>query len=520
MMVHSAAPLALGAFLGRRPGAADGVEEAWAVFASGLRPPYETQACLASALEALARLCPAQAYFAYAADAPGNPLTLRVTRAPSGQPVVGPDYSGLVSGAFLHPVPLDIPAVQAERAGLEGAAGEPFLTLGVTDRVALRAALSPAQRRPAERLLRACSLLAARLRPALELALYRPSSQPASAAGSVSDDATLLALPPGRTLDLICRTGAEALGATEGYLALWRASAPEVLSLSWSLGDVEGLLGACPPELLRPCLSPPRIAGWHLPTLPGTLAERGYSGFVCIPVREGEGGFGALALAQTQTPLAPHSVAGRLARVITAVLGERERAEHLAQGRLETLLGISDLLESCDAHLAGHSAKVARAAEAIAREMGLTPTERDAARLAGRLHDLGMVGVGLELPLRRGALTDAERQRARQHAAIGADLLRTLPAGVVPAEVVLAVLHHHEQWNGRGYPDGLAGEAIPELARILACAEVMVAKMSARSYRGAMDPTTALRFLEEASGTEFDPRVAAAARRVFAGGLV
>lgn len=511
MTVVGTAVLTLAGLLGRVAPAAR-VDEAWSIFVSGLRPPYEVQACLASALEALAQVLPAQAYFAYASDAPGAPLTLRVTRAPSGTPVVGPDYSGLVTGAPLRGVPLDLPVVEADHSAFERVDGEDILSLTVAGRVTLRAALSPAQRRRAPRVVAACSLLLSRMRPVFEMALYRPTDDGAA-------KADLLSLAPDRTLDLICRVGAEALGATDGYLALWRASAPDVPSLSWSLGNAEGLLAACPPGLLRPCLAPPRVVGWRLPALPGTLTERGYSGFVCVPVREGGSGMGVLALALTQAPLAPQSISGRLAKVISTVLGERERAAHLAQGRLETLLGISDLLESCDAHLAGHSAKVARAAEAIAREMGLTPTQREAVRLAGRLHDLGMVDVGLELPLRRGVLTDAERRRVRQHPVVGAQLLRALPADVVPAEVVLAVLHHHEQWNGRGYPDGLAGEAIPQLARILACAEVMVAKMSTRSYRAAMGNDAALRFLEHAAGTEFDPQVAGAATAVFGRGL-
>lgn len=487
------------------------VDEAWAVFASGLRPPYEAQACLAATLEALAGLVPAQAYYAYASDGSGDAVTLRVTRAPSGQPIVGPDYAGLVTGAPLRGVPLDLPAPLADETVFERVDGEDFLTLTLAGRATFRVVLSPAQRRRAARLLPACGFFLSRLRPVLEVALYRsaPAGMP---------EATMLALPPDRTLDLICRVGAEALGATDAYLALWRASA--VPSVPWSLGDAEGLLAACPPDLLRPCLVPPRIAGWRLPVLPGSLAERGYSAFVCVPVRPDDGAIGVLAFALTRAPLVAQSIAGRLAKVVGTVLGEQERDLRLAQGRVETLLAISDLLESCDVYLSGHSAKVARAAEGIARELGLTPTQREAVYLAGRLHDLGMVGVGLELPLRPGTLTEAERRRAHQHAVIGSELLRALPAGVVSAEVVLAVRHHHEQWNGRGYPDGLAGEAIPDLARILACAEVMVAKMSARSYREAISGAEALRFLDQAAGREFDPRVAAAAKAVFADGLV
>lgn len=517
-------PLLLAGFLGRGPSGQPDVDAAWAAFAEAWRPPYDLQSSLMAALDGLAALVPADGYFAYAADAPGRSVTLRSARAPSGVPVVGPDYSGLVSGGVPRSVPLELPPLAGPALQVDGTAHEPYLSLAVGAQVLLRAALAPTQRARAARRLPACGVLRDRLQPALAAVLYHLTDQRAREA-----DSGPLGPPAGgavdpeddRLLALVCRTGALGLGATDGYLALWQRApggAPERL---WAHGDAAGLAAACPPRPLHEWLQPPGVACWEAPQLPGRLEAHGCAAFLFIPVQDGGARVGAVALSLAG-PLAAsaHTQAVRLARVVSAVLTERGLTQRWAQGRLQALLLVGDLLESQDEAGPGHSARVARLSEELAREMGLPPPDREAARLAGRLHDLGMLGIELDFRLRPGALSEAERERFHAHPALGADLLRGLPPSVVAADVVAAVRHHHERWDGRGYPDHLAGADIPLIARVVACAEVMVARTSGRAYRPALDGTDLPRVLEQDGGALFDPEVAAAATRLLARAVV
>jgi HD-GYP domain-containing protein (c-di-GMP phosphodiesterase class II) len=126
--------------------------------------------------------------------------------------------------------------------------------------------------------------------------------------------------------------------------------------------------------------------------------------------------------------------------------------------------------------------------------------------LAGRLHDLGKVGIPAEVLEKDGPLAPDERRLLERHPAIGSNMLTSLRLGAVSAWV----LHHHERWDGTGYPDGLAGEAIPPAARILAVADAFDALTSDRVYRGRLTDAEALDELEGAAGTQFDPNVVAA----------
>ena len=129
-----------------------------------------------------------------------------------------------------------------------------------------------------------------------------------------------------------------------------------------------------------------------------------------------------------------------------------------------------------------------------------------ALELAGRLHDLGKVAFPDEVLEREGPLAREERVVLERHPAIGANMLTSLGLAAVSGWV----LHHHEHWDGTGYPDGLAGEAIPQAARILAVADAFAAMVSDHAYRGRLSESEALGELERGAGTQFDPTVVAA----------
>lgn len=161
-------------------------------------------------------------------------------------------------------------------------------------------------------------------------------------------------------------------------------------------------------------------------------------------------------------------------------------------------------LEAKDVYTRGHSLRVARWARTCAELLGLGEEQQEQVYLAGLLHDLGKVGVRESILLKAGALNDEERKEIRAHPVVGATILE--PAGF-PDAVIAAVRHHHEDYSGGGYPEGLAGEDIPLLARIIRVVDAYDAMTSARPYRNGFSPQHAREQLRRGAGQEFDPRV-------------
>ena len=169
------------------------------------------------------------------------------------------------------------------------------------------------------------------------------------------------------------------------------------------------------------------------------------------------------------------------------------------------LATFSAALEARDPYLRGHSARVTSLAEALAQRLGWRGRRLDALRLGGSLHDVGKIAVDASVLCKPGPLTDVEREQIRTHPVAGARLL----AGVddfLPA--LPYVLHHHERWDGTGYPDGLAADEIPIEARLLSVVDAFDAMTSERSYRPALTVEQALAELELCAGTQFDPELA------------
>ncbi len=169
---------------------------------------------------------------------------------------------------------------------------------------------------------------------------------------------------------------------------------------------------------------------------------------------------------------------------------------------LTTVLDLTDDLESVDPYLRGHSERVAGLAALLGEEIGLDGEQISTLHYAARLHDVGMIAVDVELIDKEGPLTESEARRVALHSSIGEEMLR--PYGLSP-DGLRAVRHHHEHWDGTGTPDGLRGEEIPLLARIIAVADVYDALTSDRVYRRAMSHAAATTELERMSGRELDP---------------
>src|SRR5436190_7155616 len=198
-----------------------------------------------------------------------------------------------------------------------------------------------------------------------------------------------------------------------------------------------------------------------------------------------------------------------LVREATRRLRRQDAALEEAYGALErrsveAVESLNATLEARDPSGAGRGASVERLALAIGRELGLCPAELRALATGARLHDIGNVAVPDALLAKPGPLTAEEYELVKLHADEGAAILYRLSP---LREVVPMVRHHHERWDGTGYPDGLAGDSVPLGAAVIAVAEAWTAMTSDRPYRWGLAPEEALENLLAGRGTQFSPEV-------------
>lgn len=171
------------------------------------------------------------------------------------------------------------------------------------------------------------------------------------------------------------------------------------------------------------------------------------------------------------------------------------------------LATFSAALEARDPYLRGHSARVTSFAESLARLLGWAGERLEVLRLGGSLHDVGKISVNAEVLCKAGPLTEEELDQIRRHPVTGARLVECFDdfQAALPY-----VLHHHERWDGAGYPHGLHGETIPFEARLLGVVDAFDAMTSRRAYRPALTIEQALAELKRCSGSQFDPELARA----------
>jgi len=181
---------------------------------------------------------------------------------------------------------------------------------------------------------------------------------------------------------------------------------------------------------------------------------------------------------------------------VTADIGDR-------LARFRAAAALARAVDTRDVFTGSHSERVAAIAGAIAEQLDLPATEIELTRLAGSLHDLGKLAIPEDILQKPGELTSAERLVIQRHPQIAHRMLESL--GVEP--LADWVLHHHERWDGAGYPDGLAGEDIPLGSRILYVAEVFDAMTFGRLYRAPRTREAAIEEINRGSGAQFDPQV-------------
>ncbi|MCJ7667461.1 MAG: HD domain-containing protein [Anaerolineae bacterium] len=177
---------------------------------------------------------------------------------------------------------------------------------------------------------------------------------------------------------------------------------------------------------------------------------------------------------------------------------------------VESVGALSDAIEIRDAYTAGHSQQIALYCLAVARELRLSEKEQELLHFAALLHDIGKIGVSDAILRKPGRLSAQELVEMRRHCAIGARVAKRIDK---LRPVVPIIYHHHERYDGEGYPDGLKGEEIPLLARVLAVADTLGAMTSDRPYREAFSIECALDEIRKASGSQFDSMVVEALLR-------
>jgi putative nucleotidyltransferase with HDIG domain len=179
----------------------------------------------------------------------------------------------------------------------------------------------------------------------------------------------------------------------------------------------------------------------------------------------------------------------------------------LDESNIELLHTLGAVIDAYDAYTYGHSTQVALYARALGEQLGYPKKELDLLFKAGLIHDLGKIGITDTIISKQGPLTDEEYSIVKRHVLIGADIVGQMK-GLY--ELVPLVKHHHERWDGKGYPHGLKGEAIPLGARILALADSLDTMFSDRPFRQTMGFDEVVEEIQGCSGTQFDPQVVAA----------
>jgi putative two-component system response regulator len=196
-----------------------------------------------------------------------------------------------------------------------------------------------------------------------------------------------------------------------------------------------------------------------------------------------------------------------LIRLQNDLHAEVERKTKEIEGlSLHVVHTLADAIDAKDAYTKGHSGRVADYSREIAKRAGYSFERQEEIYMMGLLHDVGKIGVPDSVINKPGRLTDEEFEKIKTHPVRGDKILRNIEE--MP-KLAIGARWHHERFDGRGYPDGLSGEEIPEEARIIAVADAYDAMTSNRSYRGFIPQDVVREELEKGSGTQFDPRFAA-----------
>lgn len=171
----------------------------------------------------------------------------------------------------------------------------------------------------------------------------------------------------------------------------------------------------------------------------------------------------------------------------------------------ETLVTLSKAVDARDSYTAGHSERVSEISSLIARRLDLPIREIEQIKLAATFHDIGKIGIPDSVLLKPGKLTEIEYKQIKEHSMIGVNILSEI---VFLKDTLPIILHHHENYDGTGYPIGISGTAIPIGARVIRVADTFDAMTSNRPYRKALSHEEAIQEIQKFKGSQFDPEIA------------
>ncbi|HNV68452.1 MAG TPA: HD domain-containing protein, partial [Candidatus Ozemobacteraceae bacterium] len=245
------------------------------------------------------------------------------------------------------------------------------------------------------------------------------------------------------------------------------------------------------------------------------------SGFVtrsmiCVPMRLKDEVIGVIQVLNRtgDIPFNDHDVEilEAVANQAVSALDNARLYENIQRVYLSTVEVLATAIDAKDPYTHGHSRRVTDYSVAIAEEMGLSKAEIDNVRYAGLLHDVGKIGIKDSIIGKPERLTDEEYNIIKRHPSIGADILKPVE---FLSDKIPGVLHHHEYYDGRGYPDHLKGEDIPFIGRVICVADAFDAMTSDRPYRKGLNVNVAIGELKKFSGKQFDPACVDAFLRAF-----
>ncbi len=201
-----------------------------------------------------------------------------------------------------------------------------------------------------------------------------------------------------------------------------------------------------------------------------------------------------------------------LAEQLAAVLANSDLYDDLEQFVINMVRSLVFAIEAKDVYTRGHSERVSRYSILMGKQLDLEEAEQNNVKWASILHDIGKIGIPEKILNKPGRLTTAEYEIIKKHPEKGCEILHPIEQ---LADSIPGIRHHHERFDGKGYPAGLKGEAIPLVARIIAVADLFDAVNSTRAYRGARGPELALAKVVEVAGSQLDPRIVDVFKKVY-----
>lgn len=304
----------------------------------------------------------------------------------------------------------------------------------------------------------------------------------------------------------------EVLDAQHGAVVLWEAG-PAAYTVRLGRGCLSQSQGSSLPAELRIQGEPIDLTRPYLTTTLGAdlrgagLEGDGMGPGILMPMRSSLETLGFLLIGRHL----PIPFEAEDAEILTAIAEMAGNALHrvrlhseLEESYVGTVLALANAVDAKDTYTGGHSARLAELALAVGRALGIKDGLLEDLRWGAMLHDIGKIGVPDQILRKPAALTEEEWAIVRQHPTIGAQILTPVPKLAGAARIVRC---HHEWYNGRGYPDGLAGEDIPLGGRILAVVDAYGAMTDERTYRRSRSHDEAIAELRKCSGAQFDPAI-------------